>query len=242
MSSERPSVVLTGGRGVVGSEILKVLAASWNVLAVSSSSFRAPRKYKESNCDEHVTWFSCDLSSPSERVVLLQKIATMRNLQGVVNCAGVNYQEQSLLASCDIEMSVFQVNFFAPVAICRAAIRPMLRSRGGSVVNISSNAVKLAPPGRLAYVASKAALQEATKVMSREFARAGISFNCVSPGPIEGKMLSESHSLGDIESLTQENDRKRLVTPAEVAYLTAFLLSPTARAITGETIHIDSGS
>ena len=117
----------------------------------------------------------------------------------------------------------------------------MLKQRHASVVNISSSAAKYANSGRMAYAASKAAMTVAIKVMSRELAQKNITFNSISPGLTESKLMRNSTKEEHIKDYLKTVDNKRIAMPSEIAYLISFLISDKNTHITGQDISIDGG-
>ncbi|MFC4564148.1 SDR family oxidoreductase [Nocardiopsis mangrovi] len=134
---------------------------------------------------------------------------------------------------------VMAVNAKAPLFALREAGRRM--RDGGRVVNISSLNTALAEPGAAAYAASKAALEQFTRVAAVEFAERGITVNTVSPGPVETDLLfgnNPPEALGRIAAMTPLG---RLGRPADIADVVAFLAGPDARWLTGQNLRATGG-
>jgi len=117
----------------------------------------------------------------------------------------------------------------------REASKAMLAQRGGRIVAITSAAVPMHLEGASAYVATKAAVVEMTKILAAELAPLGITCNCVSPGLV---MTEPSQNMGEAwaERFLQRQSIKRPITIAEIAATCDFLLSPGASAVTGQVI------
>jgi 3-oxoacyl-[acyl-carrier protein] reductase len=115
---------------------------------------------------------------------------------------------------------------------------PMLRTRWGRIINISSVAAIRGNRGQTNYAAAKAGLHGATKSLALELASRGVTVNAVAPGIIDSPMAREVFDAQKIEALVP---MKRAGTPEEVASLVGFLASDAAGYISGQIIAIDGG-
>ncbi|SDM36555.1 SDR family oxidoreductase [Allokutzneria albata] len=151
---------------------------------------------------------------------------------------------------------IYGLNLFAAVRTTRAALPSLLR-RGGAVVNVSSNGARIPHAGPIAYTTAKAALTAFGKAIAEEFGPQGVRVNTVSPGPVRTAMWESPDGYGAQLAaslgLTREQlvaglpatmgmTTGRLVEPAEVAALIAYLASPLAASTTGTDHVIDGGA
>ena len=127
---------------------------------------------------------------------------------------------------------------FPLLAMQRAA--PLLRD-GGRIISISTLNTAAPAPGIALYCASKAALEQFTKVAAYEFGRRGITVNTVSPGATDTDLLRAGNSPESLARATALTALGRLGTPADIADVVAFLASPDARWITGQNIQATGG-
>jgi 3-oxoacyl-[acyl-carrier protein] reductase len=122
--------------------------------------------------------------------------------------------------------------------VTQPLMMPMIRSRWGRIVNVSSIAALTGNAGQVNYSAAKGALNSATKSLAREVASRGITVNAVAPGIIATPMSASTFDAAEIARLVP---MKRAGSPAEVAELIGFLASPEAAYITGQIISINGG-
>jgi 3-oxoacyl-[acyl-carrier protein] reductase len=122
--------------------------------------------------------------------------------------------------------------------VTHTVMMPMIRSRWGRIINVSSIAAITGNRGQVNYAAAKGALNSATKSLALEVASRGITVNAVAPGIITTSMSEASFSAEDIARMVP---MKRAGKPDEVADLISFLASPQATYITGQIISINGG-
>ena len=158
----------------------------------------------------------------------------------LVNNAGI--ARDGLLARMKPEMwdEVISVNLGGIYRMCRAAIRPMMRARAGRIINVASVVGMIGNAGQANYAAAKAGVAGFSKSLAREAASRGVTVNTVAPGFIDTDM---TRGLPDEqrERLRAEIPLGRFGGPEEVASVIAFLASPGAAYLTGETIHVNGG-
>lgn len=121
--------------------------------------------------------------------------------------------------------------------VCREVSKVMVRQKNGRIVNLSSPAVAWHLPGAAAYAATKAAVEEMTRVLARELAPAGVTCNVVRPGLV---MTGPAHAMGEewARWLLDQQTIQRTVTIEEVCNVIEFFASPASSAITGQTLNM----
>lgn len=177
----------------------------------------------------------------------LEAAAAHRDVDVLVNCAG--YVAQGALLECaaeDFERSLL-INVRSIFTLTSAFLPAMIERREGSIINIASVASSvMAPPNRLAYGTSKAAVIGFTMSVARDYAHAGIRCNAISPGTVDTPSLHERMAAsGDAEAARRAFIARqlngRLGTPGEVAAVALLLASDEAKFMTGANIVIDGG-
>jgi 3-oxoacyl-[acyl-carrier protein] reductase len=160
-------------------------------------------------------------------------------LDALVNNAGASVMNHFMLMPEPSTRQLFDLNFHALIACCREAAALLAKSAHPSpcILNFSSVAVPWAIPGQLAYAATKSAVEQATRVMSRELAPQGIRVNALGLPPIR-TALTRTVARESIEALIQRQAIKRQCEFEDIAGPVEFLLSPAARFVTGETLYL----
>ncbi len=158
----------------------------------------------------------------------------------LVNNAGIT-RDNLFMRMKDSEWDdVIATNLTSVYRLCRLVIKPMVKARGGRIINISSVVGITGNAGQVNYAASKAGVLGMTKSLARELGSRSITINAVAPGFIESDM-TDSLPEEQKEKLKGEIALGRLGTPADIAQTCLFLASPAASYITGQTISVNGG-
>ena len=158
----------------------------------------------------------------------------------LVNNAGTNMDNLSLRMKEDEWKRVIDINLTSTFLLSKYAIKKMLKTKFGRVVNITSVVGHTGNLGQSNYAASKAGIIGMSKSLAIEYAKKNITINCVSPGFIVSDMtmnIAEKMKL----FLTSRIPMGRLGTGEDVSNCVAFLSSDSASYITGETLHVNGG-
>jgi 3-oxoacyl-[acyl-carrier protein] reductase len=168
-------------------------------------------------------------------------LASKLSVDVLVNNAGITYNALYQMTSMEKMREVFEVNFFAQVALTQYVVKLMVRQKSGSIINVSSSAAFDANPGRGAYGASKAAVACMSRAMAHELAEYNIRVNAIAPGITDTDMVGGSMSAVAIDSAVQNVRLKRMGRPSEIAQAAVFLASDLASYVTGEVLRVDGG-
>lgn len=158
----------------------------------------------------------------------------------LVNNAGVTRDNLIMRMKEDEWLTVLDTDLTSLYRMCKACVRGMMKAKRGRIVNITSVVGATGNAGQSNYAAAKAGVIGFTKAIARELASRNITVNAVAPGFIDTDM---THALQEDrrEALRREIPLQRLGSPGDVAAVVAFLASPAAGYITGETIHVNGG-
>lgn len=244
MTSKKSVVIVTGGGSGIGASISMRLANDGHHVFINyNSNQEGALKTKEAIEEKGG---SCSIGQFNVSSVV--EVETSLNqffdefkgytLYGLVNNAGITQDTLVGFMSDDNFKNVIETNLYGTFYLCRWAIKKMIRSRRGSIVNISSISGQIGNSGQSNYAASKAGIIALTKSLASEVGKRNIRVNAVAPGLIETKMIKDFPNL----DLIKENiPLKRIGTPTEVAGVVSFLLSNDASYITGQTISVNGG-
>jgi NAD(P)-dependent dehydrogenase (short-subunit alcohol dehydrogenase family) len=242
MANARKTLLLTGAsRGIGHATVRRFSEAGWRVITTSREDVPAECK-RDPNWTHHLP---ADLGDPADVARFVADAAHIvgdGTLDALVNNAGVSpktpFRERLGCLNGDIAEwhSVFQLNFFTPLALVRGLAAPLARGKG-AIVNVTSIAGHAVHPfAGSAYSVSKAALSALTREMAVEFAELGVRVNAVAPGEIETAMLSP-----ETDVLIPRIPLHRLGTPEDVAAAIFYLCGPDSGYVTGTEIYITGG-
>lgn len=185
--------------------------------------------------------YCCDVSNADEvKATVDAVLADFGSVWALVNNAGIT--RDTLLARMKDEdfARVLDVNLTGAFNTMRALTRPLMRQRGGRIVNISSVVGLMGNAGQANYAASKAGLIGLTKSVARELAPRGVTVNAVAPGFVRTDMTAALPEQV-VERYEGQIPLGRLADPEEVAGVVCFLVSDAAAYVTGEVIRVDGG-
>ena len=158
----------------------------------------------------------------------------------VVNNAAVTRDGFVMLMPLDAWDEVMAANLRGAFWCARQALRGMIRSKWGRIVNVVSPAAMLGKQGAANYAAAKGGLVSFTRSLAAEVGRHGITVNAVCPGLVETRMIAGMPEA-ERERLASRIALGRFGTPAEVAHAIRYLASPAADYVTGAVVHVDGG-
>jgi 3-oxoacyl-[acyl-carrier protein] reductase len=158
----------------------------------------------------------------------------------LVNNAGIARDQLMLRLRRDDWDAVLATNLTSAFSLTQAALKPMIRQRGGRIVSISSVVGQAGNPGQANYAASKAGLIGFTKAVALEVASRGVTVNVVAPGLVETDMTRELAEKAR-EQWESRIPLRRLGTPDDIAAAVCFLASDEASYITGQVLAVNGG-
>ena len=233
--------LVTGGSGGIGAAICQRLAADGHhVIVHANRSLDKASAVVETivaagGSAEAVAF---DVTDRSATATALEKLLEAGPIQILVNNAGIHADAVFPGMTGEQWDSVLDVSLNGFFNVTQPLTMPMIRTRWGRIVNISSVAGITGNRGQVNYSAAKGALHAASKSLALELASRGITVNCVAPGVIATDMIEGAFDADTIKKIVP---MQRAGKPEEVADLVAFLASPQAAYISGQVISINGG-
>lgn len=238
-----PVAVITGGARGIGLAIAEWFLAHghrvalWDIdaetLAATADRLQEP---------ERVLAVHCDVSDPAQvQTAVVQVVATFGRVDALVNNAGVAIFKPILDTSFDEWREVLATNLDGPFLCTQACAPVMLKTGGGSVVNIASISGLRGSTLRVAYGTSKAALIHLTRQQAVELGAVGIRVNAIAPGPVDNEMAKKVHTPAIRKDYHDVIPLERYGTPEEIAASVGFLCSAAASYVNGQVLAVDGG-
>ncbi len=233
------NILITGASGGIGNELVKkFVSLGGNVLGSGTKSEKLD-KIKKQYPNIKVKKF--DISEHSRIKEFIDDVSLkLGGLDVLINNAGTNADNLSLRMKDEEWKKVIDINLTSTFLLSKHAIKKMLKSKFGRIVNITSVVGHTGNVGQSNYSASKAGIIGMSKSLAIEYAKKNITVNCVSPGFIISDMtmnIAEKVKL----YLTSRIPMGKLGTGEDVSNCVAFLSSEQASYVTGETVHVNGG-
>ncbi len=232
--------LVTGGSGDIGAAICRRLAREHHVIVHANSRLNKAQDVVDAIVADggSASAIAFDVCDAGATHAAIETLLVGGPVQILVNSAGIHDDAVFPAMRAEQWARVIDVSLNGFFHVTQPLTMPMIRTRWGRIVNVSSLAALAGNRGQVNYAAAKAALHGATRSLALELASRGITVNAVAPGIIAGAM---SEGAFDADAIAKMVPMKRAGTPGEVAELIAFLASPHAGYITGQVISINGG-
>jgi len=182
-----------------------------------------------------------DVTDTHAMKAAIRAILAARPIDVLVNNAGVAHGGLFQMTPLAKVREVFDINFFAPLALAQAVVAPMRKKGGGSIINLASIAGLDLAAGNVAYGTSKAALIAATRTLAAELGPLNIRVNAIAPGLTDTDMATQMEKKAGAD-MVERSAFKRLAKPTEIADTAVYLASDLAAFVTGQVLRVDGGS
>ena len=235
------TALVTGGSGGMGAAICRRLAADGcHVYVHAHHGVATAQEVVDSILASggRAETLVFDVTDSAAVAQALNPVIEHQPIQILINNAGIH--DDAIFPGMRAEQwhRVLDVSVNGFFNVTHTLMMPMIRSRWGRIVNVSSIAALTGNRGQVNYSAAKGAINSATKSLAQEVASRGITVNAVAPGIIDTAMIASTFKAEDIARLVP---MKRVGQPSEVADLIGFLASEQAAYITGQIISINGG-
>jgi 3-oxoacyl-[acyl-carrier protein] reductase len=242
MTEKRVALVTGGSRGIGAAIVRRLAEDGMHVVAIARNMEKLQQVCGEiTSAGGTAEGVACDIADFKALAAAVEGAAErLGRIDVLVNNAGIT--KDGLILRMDDEDfdAVIATNLKAAFVTIRAAARPMMRAKGGRIINISSVSGVAGNAGQANYAASKAGMIGLSKSVAKELAGKNITCNVVAPGFITTDMTDV---LNDQIKETVKNfiPLKRFGTPREVASVVSFLAGEDANYVTGQVICVDGG-
>ena len=249
MSQGGKSAIVTGGGRGIGRAIALALARQGcqvAVLDLLEENAKSVQQEIEALGTRGLA-LRVDLTQCAEVQEAVGKVlAEFGQLDILVNNAGWDKLEPFLESDPETWEKIIAINFKTVLYTCRAVLPHMVARGGGKVINIGSDAGRVGSTGEAVYAGMKGGVIAFSKSLAREMARHRITVNAVCPGLTETPLLQEVRATSEkagkiIDAVTRAIPLRRVGTPEDIAAAVAFLASPAADYVTGQTLSVSGG-
>ncbi|MDZ7958749.1 MAG: SDR family oxidoreductase [Aulosira sp. DedQUE10] len=235
--------IITGASRGIGKAIALKLSNHGASVVVNYAGNRAKAEEVVAEITQHggqAIAIQADISQVVEIERLFdQTIAQFGKVDILVNNAGsIIYKPITEITEADFD-KIFAVNVKGTYFACQQAAQKM--TEGGRIINFSSSTTAMMLPTYSAYVATKGAVEQITRVLAKELGKKKITVNAVSPGPTDTELFRDGKTEEQINHLAQMPALGRLGEVQDIADVVAFLASDEARWITGQNIRVNGG-
>ena len=239
MNLNNKKVIITGATGGIGYSLVKKFTELGSKVLATGTKEEKLNNLKKNFSNIHIEKFNLD-----EHKNIESFIETAANKIGgldiLVNNAGITLDNISIRLTEENWKKVLDINLTSTFLMCKFAIKKMLKTKKGKVINITSVVGHTGNLGQANYTASKAGIIAMSKSLAIEYAKKNINVNCISPGFINTAMTEKiEEKFKDI--IVSKIPSARLGEPEDIANAVLFLASCQSDYVNGETLHVNGG-
>ena len=238
--------LVTGGSSGIGAATCRLLGEQGAAVAVGYNRGKGEAEQlvqQLGGTGVRALAVQADVTRPDEVARMVEEVhRALGKIDLLVNGAGnILGRRRVVEEDGDLWQRTLDLNLNSVLWVSRAVLPDMIERRWGRIVTISSRAARDGgSPGVGAYSVAKAGVMALTKVMAKEYGESGVNVNCVVPGWIDTPFHVKAGS-GDLQRFADGMPLKRIGTPEEVASVIAFLLSDSAKYVTGASLDVNAG-
>jgi 3-oxoacyl-[acyl-carrier protein] reductase len=226
-------IIITGTSRGIGQGLASHYLARGDVVCGCS---RAPAAAELAH--ERYAHFNLDVADEAAVVSMVRTVARRHGrIDALVNNAGIAAMNHALISPASVARAIFATNFHGTFLFAREVGKVMVRQRHGRIVNLSTVATPLQLEGESLYAASKAAVENFTRILARELGSSGVTVNAVGPTPIPTDLV-RNVAEEKITALLARQAIRRLGTIDDVANVVDFFLAPGSGFVTGQVLYL----
>ena len=231
MNDSNMIILITGSRKGIGYQLVQFyLNIGYIVIGCSRSE-------SEVNHDNY-THYTLDVSDEEKVSMMFSDIRkNFGKLDVLINNAGMASLNHSLLTPVSTVKKLFDTNFLGTFIVSRQAVKLMQKNKFGRIINFSTVAVPLNLEGEAIYASSKAAIEQFTKIFSKEVSTMGVTVNLIGPTPIQTDLI-KAVPKAKIDELLNQQAINRLGEFEDVINVIDFFIKRESNFITGQTIYL----
>ena len=234
------NIVITGASGGIGNSIVKKLNESGATILASGTRQEKLDELKSKFDNIKILKFDISQTDKIEEFIDNASKELGGNLDCLINNAGIAQDNLAIRMSIDEWKKVIDINLTSTFLLSKYAIKKMLKSKSGKIINITSVVGHTGNLGQANYTASKAGIIAMSKSLALEYAKKNININCISPGFIKTAMTDKIDEKFK-EVIISKIPSARLGEPEDIANAVTFLASNQSDYINGETLHVNGG-
>lgn len=240
----RVALVTGSGQGIGAGIATELARAGASVAVCDLNGDRADAMANKLTDDDLIARaFTCDVTSPEAISELAGAITgSLGPIDIAVNNVGWAGDNKFVSSSVEQIRNLVNVNLMSTILVCHEVGESMIERGSGRIINIASDAGRVGSGGQAVYAAAKGGVIAFTKSLAREWARHGITANCVSPGAIDTPLWASEETTDRIKSMLLSGvPLKRVGQPEEIGAAVTFLVSDEASYITGQVLSVSGG-